>query len=112
MPTEQTFDRDVGVVLALCQVQFVCSTLTFPSVALAAGHADHPSAADMVVQAALVVFMAALLINVIVSVVAILGEREMPDPADGRTRRFAGEREQHPSQAAEPQGKTAEAKVE
>jgi hypothetical protein len=112
VPIEQTFDQDVGVVLALCHVQFVCSALTFPSVALAAGHADHPSAADMVVQAALVVFMAALLINVIVSVVAILGEREMPDPADGRTRRFAGEREQHPSQAPEPQGKTVEAKVE
>ena len=78
--------------------------------ALAAGHAEHPGVTDFVVQAALVVFLAALLINVVVSVIAILGEREMSDPTDGRARRFAGEREQRPSLAAEPQGKTSEAK--
>jgi SpoVK/Ycf46/Vps4 family AAA+-type ATPase len=55
----------------------------------------------MVVQAALVVFMAALFINVVVSVVAILSERDAADPADGRARRFASELEpQRPARAA------------
>ena len=111
MTTEQSFEQAVGAVLALCQVQFVCPTLTFRSVALVAGNPEHPSATDMVVQGVLVLFLAALLIHVVVSVVAILGDREISDPADGRSRRFAGEPEHRPSRA-EPPGKMPEAKVE
>ena len=82
MPSVQSFDLDVGAVLA---------------VALAVGHADHPTTADIVLQAVLLLFIAALLINVVVSVVAILREREITDPADGRASRFAGQPTQRSS---------------
>jgi hypothetical protein len=76
--------------------------------ALAADHAEHPSVADMVVQAALVVFLAALFINVVLSVVAIFGNEETSEPADGR---LTSPPERNPS-LAEPAATAPEAKVD
>jgi hypothetical protein len=65
--------------------------------ALAAGHADHHhTVADLVLEVALLLVMAALLIHVILTVVAILRERDLSIPGDGR---FA-------SEDAAPQGPT------
>jgi hypothetical protein len=86
--------------------------LALPSAAFAVGHPpEHPTMLDLVVQAALVVFMGALFINVVLSVVAILGEREISDPADGRTHRFTSPPKRSPS-LAEPAAKTPDAKVD
>ena len=72
--------------------------------ALAAGHADHHTITDVLVQAALLFFMAALLVHVIISVVAILREREAIDPLDGRAGRLVSELDERPVRTA-PQGK-------
>jgi hypothetical protein len=48
----------------------------------------------------LVLFMAALLVNVIISVLAILRDREAPDPADRGASRFGSElKPQRPARA-------------
>jgi hypothetical protein len=86
-------------------------TLALPTAAFAVPDPEHPTALDLVVQAALVVFMAALFINVVLSVVAILGDGEISDPADGRTQRFTSPPERGPS-LAERAAKAPEAKVE
>jgi hypothetical protein len=68
-----------------------------------AAHAEHPSATDLAIQAMLVLFMAALLVNVIISVVTILRDREAPDPADRGASRFTSELEpQRPARASPP----------
>ena len=85
--------------------------LALPTAAFAVGHPEHPTVLDLVVQAALVVFLAALFINVVFSVVAIFGDGEISDPADGRTRRFQSPPERGPS-LAEPAAKAPEAKVD
>jgi hypothetical protein len=67
----------------------------------AAAHHDHPTATDLAIQAMLLLFMAALLVNVIISVVAILRERDTSDPAEHRASQFAAELEpQRPGRAA------------
>src|SRR5262245_2360451 len=66
----------------------------------AAAHAEHPTATDLAIQAMLVLFMAALLVNVVVSVFAILRERHPLDPPDAGAGAFAAELEQHPARAA------------
>ena len=83
--------------------------LALPTAAFAVGHPEHPTVLDLAVQAALVVFLAALFINVVLSVVAILGEGEISDPADARTLRFTSPPERC---LAEPAAKAPEAKVD
>ncbi len=86
--------------------------LALPTAAFAVGHPpEHPTVLDLIVQAALVVFLAALFINVVFSVVAIFGDEEISDPADGRTRRFQSPPEPGPS-LAEPAAKAPEARVD
>ena len=85
--------------------------LALPTAAFAVGHPEHPTVLDLVVQAALVVFMAALFINVVFSVVAIFGEQEISDPAERRTHRFASSPERSPS-LSEPAAKAPEANVD
>jgi len=58
----------------------------------------------VLVQAALLFFMAALLVHVIISGVAILREREAIDPLDGRASRLVSELDERPVRTA-PQGK-------
>ena len=58
-----------------------------------AAHHDHPTATDLAIQAMLLLFMAALLVNVIISVVAILRERDASDPTEHRASQFAAELE-------------------
>jgi hypothetical protein len=58
-----------------------------------AAHPDHHTVTDLAIQAALVLFMAALLVNVIVSVVAILRERDAPEPVKHRASRLASKLE-------------------
>jgi hypothetical protein len=67
----------------------------------AATHHDHPTATDLAIQAMLLLFMAALLVNVIISVVAILRERDTADPAEHRASQLASELEpQRPGRTA------------
>jgi len=61
--------------------------------ALAAAHAEQASVADLAVQATLLVLLAALLVNVIVSVVAILRDRDRYDGNDEATCGLAPGRE-------------------
>jgi hypothetical protein len=83
--------------------------LALPTAAFAVGHPpEHPTMLDLVVQAALVVFLAALFINVVLSVVAIFGNEETSEPADGR---LTSPPERNPS-LAEPAAKAPEAKVD
>lgn len=72
--------------------------------ALRAAHAEHPTATDLAIQAMLVLFMAALLVNVVLSVVAFLRERHL-DPPEAGASPFVSELKQHPARAAPP-GKT------
>jgi hypothetical protein len=69
---------------------------------VATGHAEHVSVAEMLVQAALIVFLAALLLNVILSVVAILRERHVLDPPETGASSFVAELEQRPARATPP----------
>ena len=85
--------------------------LALPTAAFAVGHPEHPTVLDLAVQAALVVFLAALFVNVVLSVVAILGEGEISDPGKGRTHHFTSPLERNPS-LAEPAAKAPEAKVD
>ena len=72
-----------------------------------AAHHEHPTATDLAIQAMLVLFMAALLVNVIISVVAILRERDTSEPpADNRANRFASELEPAGPQRPAPEGPT------
>jgi hypothetical protein len=71
--------------------------------ALSAAHAEHPTGEDFAIQAMLVLFMGALLVNVIVSAVVILRERHVIDPEGGASP-LASEQEQRPAPAA-PQAK-------
>ena len=65
-----------------------------------AAHAEHPSATELAIQAMLVLFMAALLVNVIISVLAILRDREASDPADRGASRCGSElKPQRPARA-------------
>jgi hypothetical protein len=50
--------------------------------ALWAAHSEHSTVTDLAIQATLLVFMTALLVNVIASVVAILRAREGSDPGE------------------------------
>ena len=50
--------------------------------ALWAAHAEHATAADLALQAMLVLFMAALLVNVILSAVSILRQRHVLDASE------------------------------
>jgi hypothetical protein len=68
----------------------------------AAAHAEHPTATDLAIQAMLVLFVAALLVNVVLSVVAILGERHVIDPPEGGATSLVPELEQRPARAAPP----------
>jgi hypothetical protein len=76
---------------------FVRALVSLPLMLLATGlwaaHHDHPTATDLAIQALLLLFMAALLVNVIISVVAILRERETAEPAEQRAIKFAAELE-------------------
>jgi hypothetical protein len=86
--------------------------LALPTAAFAVGHPpEHPTVFDLVVQAALVVVLAALLINVVLSVVAIFADEEIYHHAEGRTHRFTSPPEQAPSLVA-PAAKAPEAKVD
>ena len=77
-----------------------------------AAHAEHPSATDLAIQAMLVLFMVALLVNVIISVIAILRDREAPDPADCGASRFGSELEpQRPPRAPPPSTAPAAAEL-
>jgi hypothetical protein len=71
--------------------------LSLPLVLLATGlwaaHHEHPAATDLAIQAMLLLFMAALLVNVIISVVAILCERDPSDLAEHRGNQSASELE-------------------
>src|SRR5262245_27555448 len=73
--------------------------------ALWAAHAEYPTATDLAIQAMLTLFMAALLVNVVLSVIAILRERQVIDPPEGAASSFASELKQAPTRAA-PQGTT------
>jgi hypothetical protein len=68
--------------------------------ALWAAHAEHPTTTDLAIQAMLMLFMAALVVNVIFSVVAILRERHVLDPPEGAASSFATEQEQRPTRGA------------
>jgi len=86
---------------------FVRAIVSLPLMLLAtalwAAHVEHPSATDLAIQAMLVLFMAALLVNVIISVVTILRDREAPDPAERSASRFGSELEpQRPAHASPP----------
>jgi hypothetical protein len=70
--------------------------------ALWAAHSEHPTVTDLAIQATLLVFMAALLVNVIASVVAILREREGSDPGESRASHLTSDPGQGPSRAASP----------
>ena len=72
---------------------------------LRAAHAEHPTATDLALQVLLVLFMAALLVNVIVSVVAILRERHVADPQEGGAAAFVSELKPRAGPTA-PQGHT------
>jgi len=83
----------------------VRALVSLPLMLLATGlwaaHHDHPTATDLAIQAMLVLFMVALFVNVILSVVAILCERENSDPSEQRATPFAVEPEpQRPVRAA------------
>jgi cation transporter-like permease len=69
----------------------------------AAAHAEHPTATDLAIQVMLVLFMAALFVNVVLSVVAILRERHVLDPPEVGRSPFVSEPEQ-PARSG-PQGK-------
>src|SRR5262245_25015842 len=69
--------------------------------ALWAAHAEHPTATDLAIQAMLVLFVAALLVNVVLSVVAILCERHVLDPPEGASSLLA-ELEDRPARSAPP----------
>jgi hypothetical protein len=71
----------------------------------AAAHAEHPTATDLAIQAMLVLLMAALLVNVVLSVVAILHERHVLDPPEAGAGPLVAELEQRPARPA-PQGTT------
>jgi hypothetical protein len=89
----------------------VRALVSLPLMLLATGlwaaHHEHPTATDLAIQATLVLFMAALLVNVIISVVAILRERDTSEPpTDHRANRFASELEPARPQRAAPEGAT------
>jgi hypothetical protein len=85
---------------------FVRALVSLPLMLLATGlwaaaHHDHPTATDLAIQAMLLLFMASLLINVVISVVAILRERDTSDPAEHRAGQLASELEpQRPGRTA------------
>ena len=86
--------------------------LALPTAAFAVGHPpEHPTVLDLLVQAALVVFLAALFINVVLSVVAILGKEETTEPADGRTHHLTSPPKRSPA-LAEAAANTPDAKVD
>src|SRR5262245_32417898 len=66
----------------------------------AAAHAEHPTATDLAIQAMLVLFMGALFVNVVISVVAILRERHVVDPPEAGASPLVSELEQRPARAA------------
>jgi hypothetical protein len=68
----------------------------------AAAHAENLTATDLAIQAMLVLFMIALLVNVILSVVANLRERHVLDPPAGGASSFVAEVEQRSIRAAPP----------
>ena len=97
--------------LSVLPPALVRAVVSLPLMLLATGlwaaHHDHPTATDLAIQAMLLLFMVALLVNVIVSVVAILRERDAADQVDGRTRRFASKLETQRSARSAPTGATA-----
>jgi hypothetical protein len=68
--------------------------------ALWAAHAEHPTATDLALQAMLVLFIGTLLANVVVSVVAILRERQLVDPPEAGP--LVAEQAQRPAPPAPP----------
>lgn len=69
--------------------------LSLPLMLLATGlwaaHHEHPTATDLAIQALLLLFMAALLVNVVISIVAILRERDASESADRRANPIASD---------------------
>ena len=89
-----SFLRALSVLPPMLVRALVSLPLMLLATGLWAAHHDHPTAADLAIQAMLLLFMAALLVNVVVSVVAILRERETADAAEHRaSRRTASELE-------------------
>src|SRR5262245_31871170 len=84
-----SFLRALSVLPPMLVRALVSLPLMLLATGLWAAHHDHPTATDLAIQAMLVFFMAALLVNVILSVVAILREREASDPAEHRATPFA-----------------------
>jgi NADH:ubiquinone oxidoreductase subunit K len=72
----------------------------------AAAHAEHPTVTDLAIQAMLVLFIAALFVNVVLSVVAILRERHVLDPPEVGGSSFVAELEQR-SPTGSPSGQDA-----
>jgi hypothetical protein len=85
--------------------------LALPTAAFAVGHAEHPTVLDLAVQAALVVFLAALFSLMSSSPSLPSSARGISDPGKGRTHHFTSPLERNPS-LAEPAAKAPEAKVD
>lgn len=88
-----SFLRAFNVLPPMLARALVSLPLMLLATGLWAAHHDHPTAADLAIQAMLLLFMAALLVNVVVSVVAILRESETADVAEHRASRTACELE-------------------
>ena len=81
--------RAINVLPALLVRALVALPPMLLATALGAGHAEHTSLWDLTLQATLLLFMAALLVNVIASVVAILREPQRDEASDDPSPRRA-----------------------